>query len=134
MSLPSSFLTQSLGEFQLDDDGKSYRPTNQNRYRFLFQPGSKDESEEWIALIDHRAPLLNSRWPAILASAPDQLKEALSAIGQSGLSEESGLRHITLSSDGPAILLVGLSPSEESHSLEVALDDQGHVQTITPTR
>ncbi len=134
MNLPPSFSTQSLGELTLQDDQASYRPTNQNRYRFLFTPGKNINPTSWITLIDQRAPQLNSQWPAIFASAPEKLKEALSAIGQDSLSEQAGLSHISLNGEGEAILLIGLSESEEAHSLEASLDEQGLVINITPTR
>ena len=134
MSLPSSFTTQSLGELKLLEGNAGYRPTNQNEHRFLFEPNKGDDSSSWITLIDQRAPQLNSQWPAILASAPDKLKAALTAIGQPSLSEEAGLQHITLNGEGEAILLIGLTKSEEGHSLEASLDDQGLVKDINPTR
>lgn len=134
MPLPTSFTTQSLGELRLLDDSTGYRPTNQNEHRFLFEPGGNTDAAEWTTLIDQRAPQLNSQWPAILASAPEQLKAALSAIGQPSLSEEAGIQHITLNGAGEAILLISLSQSEEGHSLQVAIDDQGHVTTINATR
>ena len=80
-----------------------------------------------MTLIDQRAPQLNSQWPAILASVPLQLKSSLSALGLDSLPEEARLQHITLNGAGEAIILVGLSESEEGHSLEITLDDQGLV-------
>lgn len=134
MTLPPSFSTQSLGELSLLDSNDSYRPTNQNQHRFLFEPGKNSAPSAWTTIIDQRAPQLNSQWPAILASAPEQLKSALSAIGHSSLSDDAGLQHITLNGAGEAILLISLSKSEEGHSLEVAIDDQGLVTTINATR
>lgn len=134
MTLPPSFTTQSLGELNLVADSESYRPNNQNEHRFLFEPGKNPNPTSWITLIDQRAPQLNSQWPAILASAPDKLKSALSDIGQTSLSEEAGLAHMTMNGAGEAVLLVQLTESEAGHSLEVALDEEGHVTTITATR
>lgn len=132
MTLPPSFSTQSLGELQLQES--NYRPTNQNKHRFLFEPGKNPNPTSWITIIDQRAPQLNSQWPAILASAPDKLKTALSSIGQPSLSDDAGLAHMTINGEGEAILLVGLSESEDGHSLEVSLDEEGKVIDITPTR
>ena len=134
MSQPTSFTTQSLGELLLLDGSQSYRPSNQNENRFLFEPSNNSDSSTWITLIDQRAPQLNSQWPAILASAPDKLTAALSDIGQSALSDEANIQHITLNGQGEALLLISLSKSEEGHALEVALDDQGQVSSINPTR
>ena len=134
MTLPPTFNTQSLGDFNLVEGTTSYRPTNQNEHRFLFEPSNNTETPAWTTLIDQRAPQLNSQWPAILASAPEKLKSALSAIGQPSLSDDAGLQHITLNGEGEATLLVSLSKSEEGHSLEVVLDDEGIVQDINPTR
>lgn len=134
MNLPPSFTTQSLGELALLDGQESFRPTNQNQHRFLFEPGKNINPPSWITLIDQRAPQLNSQWPAILASAPEKLKAALADIGQSSLSEEASLQHITLNGEGEAVLLVALSASEEGHALEASLDDQGLVNSITATR
>ena len=134
MNLPPSFDTQSLGELKLVEGTASYRPTNQNEHRFLFEPSDNSETPAWTTLIDQRAPQLNSQWPAILASAPEKLKSALSAIGQPSLSEEAGLQHITLNGAGEAILLISLTKSEEGHLLEASLDDQGLVKDINPSR
>ncbi|MGJ8725764.1 MAG: hypothetical protein ACSHYB_14485 [Roseibacillus sp.] len=134
MTLPPSFTTQSLGDLKLVEGTASYRPTNQNEHRFLFEPHQNPNPTAWITLIDQRAPQLNSQWPAILASSPDKLKSALSAIGQPSLSEDAGLQHITLNGEGEAILLVSLFKSEESHSLEASLDEQGLVKDINATR
>ena len=134
MSLPPSFTTQSLGELSLVDGTANYRPTNQNEHRFLFEAVENSNPPSWITLIDQRVPQLNSQWPAILASAPDKLKSALSAIGQPTLSEEAGLQHITLNQKGEAILLISLTKSEEGQSLQATLDEEGLVQEINPTR
>ena len=116
------------------DGTTGYRPSNQNKHRFLFEPGENSDSASWITIIDQRAPQLNSQWPAILASAPDKLKNALSDIGQTSLSEDAGLQHMTMNGAGEAILLVSLTKSEAGHSLEVSLDDQGLVTSIIATR
>ncbi len=134
MSLPPSFTTQSLDELKLLENSEGYRPTNRNQYRFLFEPGNNSDPASWITIIDQRAPQLNSQWPAILASAPDKLKTALSEIGQTALSEEAGLAHMTMNGAGEAMLLVALSDHEDAHSLQVSLDDQGLVTTIKLTR
>lgn len=132
MNLPPSFTTQSLGELQRQED--SYRPTNQNAHRFLFEPGHNVNPVNWISLIDERVPRLNSQWPTLLASEADKLKTCLASIGQSSLSDKAGLKHITLSGEGDAILLISLSESEEGHSLEVLLDPNDRITAINATR
>ena len=134
MTSPPSFTTQSLGELCLIESASGYRPSNQNKHRFLFEPNDNSDPISWVTLIDQRAPQLNSQWPAILASVPLQLKSSLSALGLDSLPEEARLQHITLNGAGEAIILVGLSESEEGHSLEITLDDQGLVTSINPTR
>lgn len=134
MTLPPSFTTQSLGELQLQEGNESYRPTNQNKHRFLFQPEKNINPTSWISLIDQRVPALNSQWPTLLASAADKLKSSLTAVGQSSLGSDATLKHITLNGEGEALLLVALSESEEALLLEAAIDKNGLVQSIHPTR
>lgn len=135
MSLPSSFSTQSLGELAQQDDGASYRPTNQNAHRFLFTPGSSaSDPQAWTALIDDCIPALNSQWPTLLAADAERLKDCLGAIGQSSLGSEAQLKHITLNGQGESILLVALSESEEGHALEVQVDSDAQVTSLSLTR
>ena len=134
MPTPSTFTTQSLGELILQADNSSYRPTNQNAHRFLFQPGNTHPLKAWTALIDQRVPLLNSQWPALLASSVDKLRESLSAIGRSELGNDAQLRHITLDELGKAVLIVSLDDSEESHSLEAHINEDNQITNIFATR
>lgn len=134
MSLPPTFRTQSLGELVLQTEEQSYRPSNQNAYRFLFQPNKNPNPPSWITLIDQRVPQLNSQWPSILASSADQLKAALSEAGEETLTDEARLQHITLNGEGEAILLIALKESEAALSLQVELDTKGLVRTICLTR
>ncbi|GHC42353.1 hypothetical protein [Roseibacillus persicicus] len=132
MTLPPTFTTQSLGELQLQET--SYRPTNQNANRFLFEPGHNVNPVDWISLIDRKVPHLNSQWPSLLASEAAELKAALQGIGQSTLNEEAKLKHITLHGDGNALLLVSLSASEEGHHLEIEVNADDKVTAINATR
>lgn len=130
MSLPLSFQTQSLGELVLQDDRQSYRPTNQNAYRFLFVAEGSPES--WTALIDQRCPHLNSNWPSILAQNPAYLREALAAGGK--VEKDMKLKHLTMQGSEKAILLISLGDSESEVSLEVILDGQDALLSAELTR
>lgn len=130
MSLPNSFTTQSLGELTLQDDGQSYRPTNQNQYRFCFHP--EGDSEDWPALIDARCPHLNGNWPSLLAQSPSAINQALAGHGK--VDSDMKLEHITMEGRDKVILLLGLSESEGGLSLEVVLDGQDVIQSAEITR
>ena len=131
MSLPKSFSTQSLGELALQDDGRHYRPTNQNQYLFLFEP-SGGESQDWTSLIDQRVPHLNSNWPSILAQNPAYLRETLASQGK--VERDMKLKHITLQGTQTAILLIALSTSESGVALEVILDEKDAILSAELTR
>lgn len=130
MSFPSAFQTQSLGELVLQDDGQSYRPTNQNAYRFLFVAEGAPES--WTALIDQRCPHLNSHWPSILAQNPAYIREALAAGGK--VEKDMKLKHLTMHGTGKAVLLIGLGSSESEVMLEVVVDGQDALCSAELTR
>lgn len=130
MSLPHSFRTQSLGELALQDDGQSYRPTNQNAYLFRFV--AEGAPDTWTALIDQRCPHLNSNWPSLLAQNPAYLREALAAAGK--VENDMKLKHLTMEGAHRAILLIGLGVSESEVSLEVTLDDKDAILSAELTR